>query len=393
MNALNPIGQAAVPVAAGPGPVGRMRARLRHRAMLILFVLAVLGPTAGTAVYLYTRAADQFASTVAFAVRSEETTTAMGVLSGLSGLTSLSGSTGADSNILNEYIRSQEMVRRIDARLNLRALYSRPTGDPVFALSPVGPVEELTDYWQRVVHVSHDHSTGLIELRINAFAPQDAQAIAAAVLDEAQRKINDLSAIARADATRYAREDMEQAAGRLAQARLALTTFRAQHDIVDPSADVQGQMGLLASLQAQQAAAMIEVTLLQETAQPADPRLRQAQRRLAVIAQMITEERAKLGGDAQGDGPGYSALIGDYERLAVEREFAERAYLAALTAYDNARAEAQRKSRYLAAYVQPTLPETPLYPRRLTLTALVFGFSLLIWSVAVLVWYSVRDRR
>ena len=152
-------------------------------------------------------------------------------------------------------------------------------------------------------------------------------------------------------------------------------------------------MGLLASLQAQQAAAMIELTLLQETAQPADPRLKQAQRRLAVIAQTIADERAKLGGGAQGDGPGYSTLIGDYERLAVEREFAERAYLAALTAYDNARAEAQRKSRYLAAYVTPTLPETPLYPRRFTLTALVFGFALLIWSVAVLVWYSVRDRR
>jgi capsular polysaccharide transport system permease protein len=392
MNALNPLAEGR-PVEVLRRPAGPARARLRHRLLVLFFALAVLLPTAVTALYLYTRAADQYASTVAFAVRSEETTTAMGLLSGLSGLTSLSGSTGADSNILNEYVQSQELVQKIDARMNLRGLYARPQGDPVFALSPSGSVEQLTDYWRRVVHVSHDHSTGLIELRVNAFAPGDAQAIAAAILDEAQRKINELSAIARADATRYAREDLDQAAARLAKARVALTEFRARNHIVDPAADVQGQMGLLASLQSQQAAAMIEYNLLQETARPGDPRLSQARRRLDVVEQMIADERAKLGDDPAGGRPGYSALVGEYERLAVEREFAERAYLATLTAYDNARAEAQRKSRYLAAYVLPTLPETPLYPRRFTLSALVFGFSLLVWSVAVLIWYSVRDRR
>lgn len=396
VNALNPTLQ-GLPVAADPPvpvPAGRMRARLRHWAMLGLFLAGVVAPAALTALYLYSRATDQFASTVGFAVRSEETTTAMGLLSGLSGLTSLSGSTGSDSNILYEFIQSQELVEKIDARMNLRAIFSRPRGDPVFAFDPAGSVEDLTAYWRRMVRVSYDHGTGLIELQVHAFSAAEAQAIGRAVFDEAADKINRLSAIARADATRYAGEDLAQAADRLAKARVALTEFRSRTQIVDPEADIQGQMGLLTMLQQQQAGAMVELNLLRDTARPGDPRLDQAQRRLAVIAAMIADERRKFGsGDDGAGGQDYSALVGEFERLTVEREFAERAYLAALTAYDNARAEAQRKSRYLAAYIQPTLPERPLYPQRLVLTALVFGFSFLIWAIVLLVWYSIRDRR
>ena len=110
---------------------------------------------------------------------------------------------------------------------------------------------------------------------------------------------------------------------------------------------------------------------------------------------MIVEEKRKFGvggGDA-GDGEDYSTLVGEFERLTVEQEFAQRAYLAALTAFDTANAEAQRKSRYLAAYIGPTLAEEALYPKRLQLTGIIFAFALLIWSVGALIFYSVRDRR
>ncbi len=85
--------------------------------------------------------------------------------------------------------------------------------------------------------------------------------------------------------------------------------------------------------------------------------------------------------------------MGEYERLVVEREFAERTYITAMASYDGAKAEARRKSRYLAAYMQPTLAETAIYPKRLSTLVMIALFLFLIWSIAVLVYYSVRDRR
>lgn len=371
---------------------GRARARFRHVLLFLSMILMVGAPTTIAGYYLYTMAADQYASRVGFAVRKEEMSSPVEILGGI---TQLTGSASSDTDILYEYIQSQELVAAIDAQLDLRAIYSKPEFDPVFSLSPDAGMETLVDYWNRVVRISYDSRTQLIELRVVAFDPEDAQRVTQAIFDESSRMINELSAIARDDATRYARQELDRAQERLRAARQALTEYRTTYRIVDPTADLQGQMSLLSQLQAQQAAALIDLALLRDIAREGDPRLVQAQRRLDVIAEQIEEERRKLGattGTGEGD-DSYATIIGTFEGLLVDREFAEQAYVAALSAYDAAASEAQRQSRYLAAYIRPTLAEEARYPQRLMLTALVGLFSFLGWAIIVLVFYSIRDRR
>ena len=251
-----------------------------------------------------------------------------------------------------------------------------------------------TGFWQRMVRVSYDTGSGLIELRVLAFDPADATRIAEAIYAESTRMINELSAIARADATRYAQEDLDLALERLKSAREALTSFRLTNRIVDPNADIQAQMGLLNTLQSQQAAALIEFDLISETARDSDPRFEQARRRLEVIEARIAEERQKFGAGGGGEGGvEYATTISEFERLSVDREFAERAYEAALSALDGARAEANRQSRYLAAYITPTLAEKSEFPQRGLMLGLVVLFSFLIWSILTLILYAIRDRK
>ena len=85
--------------------------------------------------------------------------------------------------------------------------------------------------------------------------------------------------------------------------------------------------------------------------------------------------------------------MGEYERLVVDREFAEQSYVSALAAYDSARGDAKRQNRYLAAYMQPTVAQTPQYPQRGVLLLVVTVFLFLAWSTVTLVAYSVKDRR
>jgi len=58
-------------------------------------------------------------------------------------------------------------------------------------------------------------------------------------------------------------------------------------------------------------------------------------------------------------------VIAEFERLLSEREFSEQKYVTALSNLNVAQTEAQRQSRYLAAYVGPTLAESPERPQRL----------------------------
>lgn len=390
---LKPITPAAAPPPRSvASPAARARWQPHHWGLIASFLALVLVPTLMSGGYLAFRAADQYGATVGFAVRTEKSSTMIDLLGGIS---QLSGASSTDAGMVYQYLQSPELVKKLDARLNLRAMFARAHAtDPVFAYDPTGSIEDLVDYWNRMVTVSLDQGTGLIALDVRAFTATDAQAVAQAAFDESSRMINDLSDIAQDDAMHSARAELAQAEDRLRAARTALQSFRDRTQILDPSADVTGQMGLLNSLQDQLVAAMIDLDLLRQTTHGNDPRANEDQRKIDVIRNRIAEARQTFGAASGKDNDrSYASLMGEFEGLSVEQDFAEKAYVAALGALDSAQAAARQQSLYLAAYQKPMLAEASEYPRRGLLTGLVALFSFLGWAVLALIYYSLRDRR
>lgn len=375
--------QGPVRPAASPARIER-----RHKVIALSFLLAVLLPILISAWYLWARAEDQYASYLGFSVRTESAPAAAELMGGLSTLVGMTSSTSTDSDILYKFIQSQDLVDRVNARLDLREIWSRAEGDPVFSYRGDGSIEDLLAEWERKVRIYYDN--GMIDLRVLAFTPEDSHAIAQAILDEGTIRINELNDIAREDTLRYAREELDQSLERLKEARQAVTEFRNRHQLVDPSADVQGQVGVVSSLQQQLAEQLVALGLLRANAQANDPRIEQGELRISIIREQIEAERLKFGSET---GEALSDVVGQFESLSVDRQFAETSYTASLAAYDAARAEAARQSRYLAAYVRPTLAQTAEYPEREKLMAILSGFLLILWTIGVLIFYSLRDRR
>ncbi|MFO6464969.1 capsule biosynthesis protein [Jannaschia sp. KMU-145] len=382
--ALRPVPQPPRPVAP-PAPLARRRGR--HIAVFLSFLALVVAPTALSAWYLHARAADQYASTVAFSVRAEDAPSAVQLLGGI---TEIGGSGSADADILYEYIASQRIVAEIDAALDLRAIWSRPANDPIFAYDAPGTIEDLVDHWGRMVRTSYDAGTGLIEVRTLAFTPADATSIATAIHARGTDLVNALSDTAQADAIRLARVELDGAVEALKDARAAVTAFRNRNRLVDPGAEAGTQTALIGELEGRLAAALIEQDLLSQRTRAGDPRLAQAELTVEVIRSRIAAERGKMG---TGDGAALADVVGEYERLQVDRRFAENSYTAALAAHAAARAEARAQNRYLAAHVEPTVPEAARFPRRGMIAAMVGLFAFLGWATIVLVVYALRDRR
>ena len=364
--------------------------RPRHYGVIALFLLCVIVPTLSYSWYLWTRAADQYESDVGFGSRTEEAPSTFDFLGALGG-SAQSGS--KDMDILNQFIISQELVAKIDAELDLKAMWSKAGDDPLNGFNESGTIEDLVAYWQRMVLVNYDNGTGLMNLRVFAFDPVDARKIATSVLTESTNIINQLSKTAQDDTTRYSKESLAATEVKLAEARLAVLDFQVRNNIVDPSNVVANQLSVVSTLNQQLASAQIELDMLTGTVPASDPRISQLTRRLEVIANRIAEEQAKVGAAADSNSPGFAKLMGDFERLKVDQEFAQAAYLSALAAHDQALTDAQQKTRYLATYVAPTLAEAPTAPNRPLTAALTALIGFLIWSVLVLTYYALRDRR
>ncbi|MFE3836321.1 sugar transporter [Pseudogemmobacter sonorensis] len=387
---------AAVPAPEPPGPIehgvaGPAKMHRRHRMLMLSFLACVVLPSLLVAFYLFVVAEDQYASELGFSVQTEEGGSASDLLGGLVRMGG--GGSGSDPQILYKYITSRDMLIRVEERIDTARAFTRP-GDFFYSLASDATIEDRERHWRRMVNAVLDSGSGLIEIRVRAFTPEDAQQIALLIEEESARLLNQLNDKAREDATRFARDELALASERLSSAQTALTAFRSRTQIVDPATDLAGRMGLLNSLLAQQAEAMIERDMLiANGAAEDDPRIRQAERRIEVIGGRIEAERARIRTADDGSDGGYAMLVAEYERLALETEFARQSYLAAKANLDAAIARASRTTRFLASYMPPTLAERAQYPERFVWTALVSGMIFLLWSIATLTYYAVRDRQ
>jgi capsular polysaccharide transport system permease protein len=373
-----------------PGAASAPKLRQRHWGMLVSFFLLVLLPTAAAVFYLFAVAADQYSSRVSFSIRSEEF---QNPLEALGSLGQISTGTSSDAGILNEYIRSQKLLEDIKTKVDLGALYSKPSFDPIFAFDADKPIEDLLTYWTRMTYVVYDPGSGLIDIEAFAFTPQDATLIATAIMQASSELVDELSNIAREDTTRHAAFELEKARERLTEARLALGELRGREQLVDPRADLDSRMGVMTALQQQLAQTVIEYDLLVGSTRDGDPRLGTVQRKIEAIENRIRQERNKIGQVTTDGGDAFATVVGNYETLLADREFAEQSYIAAAATYDNALAEARRKSRYLAAHVPPTTAESSQYPNRVLIAGGVFGALVLFWMISVLTVYAMLDRR
>lgn len=374
----------ARPVVAAP-PV-----RKRHKIIIATFFLGVVAPALLAVYYLFAIAVDQYHSRTAFSIRSEEVQNPLEVLSAF---TQTGQGTASDIDILHDFIMSQPLVERLNAELDFHEIFRRYPEDIVFSLEEAPPIEDLMRYWERMISVAVDSTTGVVDVQVRAFDPNDAVRITQGILRESSDLINALSQVAQEDKTRFALDNLERAQARLKEIRLSLSIFRSQNQIINPEVDFQGQMNVVGELQTQLAEALVQRETLMSYARQGDPRLSSLDRRINAIRGQIDEERALIATNAtQENGMALTDVIGKYEELLVELEFSQDAYVAARALEQQALSEAQRQSRFLAAHIKPTKSVEAQFPQRPELALLIVAGLFAAWAVMVLIYYNVRDR-
>lgn len=375
--------------AADPGDRPQKR---RPSKLLLSFLLCVLLPLTAATLYYTTFAKDRYAARAGFSIRGIDTNSGIDGIGALTGLAS-TGSTTSDSYIVLSYLGSRELLEALDVELDLRGVYSSRDVDPFSRLDADAMVEDFLKYWNRRIHTQFDPTSRIIEFEVQSFTPEHAQAIAAAVLRLAQTLVNELSANARSDALRFAREEVELQEARLRQALSTIRDFRTTEQSVDPSASAALEIELIASLEARLIDVNARIAALRQTLDDNAPSLNALRRNAEALAAQIVERRETIGSDVLGENgiTPVSQQLALYEVLEVDRSLAQQAYASALASLEQARRDADRQQRYLAIHLRPQAPETAQYPRS-SRNLLVLGFALIAaWGIGALITYSVRD--
>ena len=206
------------------------------------------------------------------------------------------------------------------------------------------------------------------------------------LLGLAEGLVNRLNTRGEVDVLGYAQREAREAELEARRASQALAAFRNTQGIVDPERQATVQLQLVSKLQDEVIGARLQLQQLQALA-PENPQIPLLRTRIAGLTRQIN---AELGRAAGGD-RSLSASAVRYQRLALDREYADKRLTAAMASLQEARNEARRKQAYVERIVEPNLPDEALEPRRLRGIFATFVLGLIAYGIVSMLLAGIRE--
>jgi capsular polysaccharide transport system permease protein len=354
-----------------------------------LFVATVFIPTLIATIYYSTIASDIFISEARFVVRSpqrQQNTNVLGsILSG-------SGFSRAldDSFSIHEFILSRDALSELNEKLELKKKFSDSKID--FLNRFPGPIsddsfEAFFKYYLKQITVTHDGISNITALKVHAFSADQAYDINQQLLILSERLVNQINDRARLDSVKYAQAEVAEAERRAKEATLALVSYRNQRSVFDPDRQSALQLQQISKLQDELISAKMQFNQVRSLS-PDNPQIGVLQKRVYNLQSEIDTETAKITGIGNNTLSNKSA---DFEKMNLERAFADRQLASAMATLENAKNESRRKALYLETVVQPSKPDAATEPKRIKSILTTLAFGMLCWAIFSLLISGVKE--
>jgi capsular polysaccharide transport system permease protein len=369
--------------------VRRLRVRERLPNVRWLFLLTVVVPTALAMLYFGFLASDVYVSESQFVVRSPDkpATTGLGALLKSTGFSNA----GEEVYAAQDYILSRDALGALNKNGAVAHAYHNGNVSIIDRFNPVGmhgSMEDLYRYYRGKVGVDYDSTSSVSTLVVRAYSPEDAYRFNRELLELAEGVVNKLNVRGRSDLIGYASREVRESQVAARSAALALASFRNAHGVVDPEEQAKAQLELVSKLQDELIGARVQLQQLESMA-PENPQVPLLHTRVSGLQRQIDEQMGQVAGNRRS----LSASAVQYERLELERQFADRRLAAALSSLQDAENEARRKQAYVERLVPPNLPDSPTEPRRFRgiLATLILG--LVAWGVLSMLLAGLREHQ
>jgi capsular polysaccharide transport system permease protein len=348
----------------------------------------VAAPTVAAVLYYGFVASDVYVSESRFLVRSPQHQTPSGLVGQLLQSSGISHSQD-DTYAVRDYILSRDALKELDDKLNLRKAFSSTDVDILDRFPGLGwnrSFEKFYLYYGKHVGVDYDPVSSITILTARAFTAEDAHKINDLLLNISERLVNMLNDQSRRDLIGFADNEVKIASDKAKDASLALLSYRSRQEVFEPDKQAAIQLEGVAKIQQELIATEMELAQIKKLS-PENPQIAALNNRAGSLRDAISAEAAKVT-SSHGS---FSARAPNFERLALDVQFADKQLGVALAELESARAEALQKQLYLERLVQPSLPDKAMEPKRIRSVLIVFVLSLMSWAVVSILIASVRE--
>lgn len=358
----------------------------------LIFIFSVVVPSFIVAFYFIFFASNQYLSEARFVVRTIGVSTSDDEKLDDSSKLATASSTTEDAYIVANFLKSPEIVERLDKRLDLRSLFSRDEADFWSSLSPNASKRTLSEYWEKQSIAYVDGLSGIIVLQVRAFTPEDALKINQAALQEASQMVSTLSDRAKNDLVHRAEEEVAKALIAYQHKLLKLSEYQKEIGILSPLASAKVTKEISASLLEEKLKTESQLAVLKARGVANSPLKRQLEGLIKNLDKQIQNLIDRPAGVVDGS-TSLSTALTKFSGLETERIVAQNLYQAARKNLDIANSTAMRRTTFLSVFSPPRAAEEASYPKRLSSILIAITTFFILWGTARLTWASVEDHR
>lgn len=352
-------------------------------AIIFVFFMSVVAT-----VYWVFVASDRYVSEANVIIRKTDSVSASSLdISSL--FTGIAGVNRSDQLLLREYLLSVDMLKKLDAELDLRSHYSDKRQDIVSRLwFQDASMEWFHWYYLTRVSVEYDDFSGVLRVRVQAFDPKTAQAISTMLVQEGERYMNQIGHELAEAQVAFLTDQVRLAQQRFLQANQDLLAFQNKKGLASPQTTAESINEIIAQLEGKRTQLQTQLASLPTSLDSDHPNIKMLKQSLAAVNRQIDQEKAKL---AAPTGKTLNFTVEEFQRLEMEVTFTGDIYKTALIGLEKGRMDATRMLEKVSVLQAPTLPEYPMEPERMYNTVVTLLFAALLAGILKLLESIVLD--
>lgn len=358
---------------AGLAP--RTRDKVFSILILVCFVLTFVLPMMASTAYYAFLVSPQYASEVRFVLRSSAPMLSRDRYA--SSMVEPKAKIVQDTAVLLNYIDSPALIQEMQGKISLTDYFGADSIDRLSRLSVNANQDQVLKYWRKHYTASVNPKSGIVELEVAGYSAKQARDLLQLVLRLAEMQVNRLSSGMWDDLLRSTQKDVDNAMQEVGNLRGKLRDIQNASGIFDLGLSAQRLNTVLTGIEGEIAELESRRTALIQTVGQGSPQLAEMERRLNALKKQASEVTERAAGNGIDSLSGYAT---QFENAQLNLKLGEDRLKSAISDLEKVKLVSSLQLVYVDNFTQPTLPDSPKYPK----VALSLFFALLIsGSIAV----------
>lgn len=302
----------------------------------------------------------------------------------------LGGNNHQDILLIQDYLKSADLLKKLDEELGLKAHYQSHKIDYFSRLPDKVSREEFLKYYREHLTLRQDDISGVLTIELQAFDPAYGQKVVGVMLKESEGFINKLGHRVALEQLAFVEKEVDRAYQRLQIEKAKVLEFQNTHQLISPELTSSARLKVVSQIEAQLAQQQAQLKQLQSYMKTTAPAVVSVQARVDALTEQLAQEQSRLTGT---DKNSMNEVTASYMDVQTQATLAADLYKTGLISLEQARIEAYRKLKHLLVISQPTLAEDAEYPRRLYNLATIGVLLCLLYGLIVMGLATLREHQ